>query len=340
MNIFKPGKLKAGDVIGVIAPSGIVEAKGLDASVKILQKWGFKVKLGKHIFKKVDDYSAGTPQERREDFENMATDPEIKAITCAEGGYAASSVLLSLNPRVIEALKISPTLLFGYSDFCVFLNANFSMSIVGAHAPNLVGLYMHNKFTQESLRKFLLGEMELNYGPSFFTKVLIPGKAEGYFLPTNLETLTHLFGSKFDPLENFDGPIILGLEEVWEDKSDVTRLLEEIILHRHFHKVKGIVLGRFVGDSEVEYPEWGKKTSWYDLFVSSLKGLNIPVAEFPNFGHLEEQKKAFKILRKTSNKAKTIYGEKLFLALPVGAKAILNAVPEKPCLKFLEQAVE
>lgn len=340
MNILKPKKLKIGDTIGIIAPSGVVEARGLEAGVKLLQKWGFKVKLGKHIFKKVGDYSAGTPQERREDFENMATNPEIKAITCAEGGYAASSVLLSLNPRVIEAFRANPTLLFGYSDFCVFLNANFSMGIIGAHAPNLVGLASHNKFTQESLRRFLLGEMELNYGPSFFTKILISGKAEGYFLPTNLETLTHLFGSKFDPLENFDGPIILALEEVWEDKSDVIRMFEEIILHRCFDKVKGVVLGRFVGDSEIEYPEWGKKTSWYDLFVSLLKDKNIPVAEFPNFGHLEEQKKAFKILRKASNKLKTIYGEKLFLALPVGARAVLNAVPDKPCLKFLEQAVE
>jgi muramoyltetrapeptide carboxypeptidase len=340
MNILKPKKLKIGDTIGVIAPSGVVEAKSLEAGVKTLQKWGFKVKLGKHIFKKVGDYSAGTPQERREDFENMATDPEIKAITCAQGGYAASSVLLSLNPRVIEAFKASPTLLFGYSDFCLFLNANFSMGIVGTHAPNLAGLGFHNKFTQESLKKLLLGEMELNYGPSFFTKILIPGKAEGYFLPTNLETLTHLFGSKFDPLENFDGPIILALEEVWEDKSDVSRMLEGVILHRCFHKVKGIILGRFVGDSEIEYPEWGKKTSWYDLFVSLLKDKNIPVAEFPNFGHLEEQKKAFKILRKASNKAKTIYGEKLFLALPVGAKAILNVTSEKPSLKFLEQAVD
>lgn len=340
MDILKPKKLKIGDTIGVIAPSGVVEAKGLDSGVKMLQKWGFKVKLGKHIFKKVGDYSAGTPQERREDFETMATDPEIKAITCAEGGYAASSVLLSLNPRVIEAFKANPTLLFGYSDFCVFLNADFSMGIIGAHAPNLVGLASHNKFTQESLRKLLLGEMELNYGPSFFTKVLISGKADGYFLPTNLETLTHLFGSKFDPLENFDGPIILAVEEVWEDKSDVIRMMEEIVLHKSFHKVKGIILGRFVGDSEVEYPLWGKKTSWYDLFCSIFKDKNIPVAEFPNFGHLEEQKKAFKILRKSSNKAKTIYGENLFLALPVGMKAVLNANSEKPSLVFQEQPVD
>jgi len=340
MDILKPKKLKIGDTIGVIAPSGIVDAKSLDAGIKIVKKWGFNVKLGKHIFKKVEDYSAGTPQERREDFENMVTDHEVKAITCAEGGYAASSVLLSLNPRVIEAFKANPTLLFGYSDFCVFLNANFSMGIVGVHAPNLVGLAFHNKFTQESLRKILLGEMDLRYGPSFFTKSLVSGKAEGHFLPTNLDTLTHLFGSKFDPLENFDGPIILGLEEVWEDKSDVGRMFEEIILHRHFDKVKGIVLGRFVGDSEVEYPQWGKKTSWYDLFLSLLKDKNIPVAEFPNFGHLEDQRKIFEILRAKSNKAKTIYGENLFLALPLGTKAVLNVTSENASLQFKEQPVE
>jgi len=338
MNIIKPQKLKIGDTIGMIAPSEAVEAKGLDGGVKILQKWGFKVKLGKHIFKKVEDYSAGTPQERREDFESMVNDAEIKAIGCAEGGYAASSVLLALSPNVIEAFKNRPTLLFGYSDFSVFLNANFSLGITGLHAPNLVGLASHNKNTQESLRKALLGEMDLKYGPEFFANVLIPGKAEGYFLPTNLKTLIHLFGSKFDPLENFDGPIVLGLEEVWEDKSDVKRMFEEIILHRHFNKIKGIVLGRFIGDSEIEYPKWGKKTTWYELFTSSFAGKDIPVAIFPNFGHIAEHRKAFRILR--AKAPKNAYGENLFLALPVGAKVTFNALSNNPSLNFQDQAVD
>lgn len=338
MEILKPRKLKTGDTIGVIAPSGVVEAKGLDNGVKILKEWGFKVKLGKHILKKVDDYSAGTPEERREDFENMASDPEIKAIACAEGGYAASSVLLAFNPTTIEALKSKPTLFFGYSDFSVFLNTNFSIGIAGLHAPNVVGLPSHNKLTLESLKKALMGEMDLNYGLKFFGKILIPGKAEGYFLPTNMETLTHLFGSEFDPLEGFGGPIILGLEEVWEEKSDVKRRMEEIIFHRCFNKVKGIVIGRFVGNSEVEYPKWGKKTSWADLFTSLLKGKNIPAVEFPNFGHIEEHRKLFKILR--SSKSKNIYSENLFLSLPVGAKVVLDANLENPSLKFLDQAAE
>ena len=337
MQIIKPKKLKKGDTIGVIAPSGVVEAKGLETGVKILEKWGFKVKMGKHIMKKVDDYSAGTPQERREDFENMIADPEVKAVACAEGGYAAPSVLLTLNPKVIEELRAKPVLFFGYSDFCTFLNANFSVGITGLHAPNLVGLSAHKKDTQESLKKCLLGEMDLNYCKDFSTKVLIPGKSEGYFIPTNLETFVQLFGSKFDVLECFDGPIILGLEEVWEDKSDVRRNLEKIILHKGFNKIKGIVLGRFIGDSEIEYPKWGKKTTWSELFVSTFKDRGIPIIDFPVFGHLEEHRKVFKILR--SKKEKNIYYN-LFLSLPVGARVVLDANSENSCLKFQDQAVE
>jgi len=336
MQILKPKKLNIGDTIGVIAPSGVIGVRDLDTGVKILQKWGFKVKLGKHIMKKVDDYSAGTPQERREDFENMISNPEIKAIACAEGGYAAPSVLLTLNPKVIEELKNRPVLLFGYSDFCMFLNVNFSMSITGLHAPNISGLSSHKSDTQESLRKCLLGKMELNYDKRFLTKVLISGKAEGYFLPTNLETFIQLFGSKFDPLDNFDGPIVLGLEEVWEDKSDVRRMLEKIILHKSFDKIKGIVLGRFIGNSEIEYPKWGKKTTWSDLFISTFKDRKIPIVDFPVFGHLEEHRKIFKILKKS----KKFFDENLFLSLPVGARVILDADPENPTLKFLDQAVE
>lgn len=335
MQILKPAKLNKGDTIGVIAPSGVVEAKGLEAGVKILEKWGFKVKMGKHIMKNVDDYSAGTPQERREDFENMVIDPEVKAITCAEGGYAAPSVLLALNPKVIDQLKARPVLFFGYSDFCIFLDANLAINVTGIHAPNLVGLSAHNKDTQDSLKKCLIGEMDLNYCKDFSTKVLISGKAEGYFVPTNLETFTQLFGSKFDLLDSFDGPIILGLEEVWEEKSDVRRMLEKIILHKGFNKVKGIVLGRFIGNSEVEYPKWGKKTTWSDLFVSTFKDRGIPILDFPVFGHLEEHRKVFKILRKS----KEIYKENIFLSLPVGARVVLDANSENSCLKFQDQAV-
>lgn len=337
MDIIKPSKLNIGDTIGVIAPSGIADAKYLEAGVKVLKKWGFKVKMGKRIFKKVDDYSAGTPQERRDDFKDMIEDPEVKAISCAVGGYTAISVLLTLNQEIIETIKNKPVIFFGYSDFCVFLNANFSLGITGIHAPNIEALAYHNKKTQDSLKKAILGEMDLNYGSEFFNKVLIPGRAEGYFLPTNLDTLTSLFGSKFDPLATFDGPIILGLEEVWGEKSNVRRMLEEIFLHRYFKKIKGIVFGRFIGNREVEYPKWGKKTSWHDLFLSSFKDKNIPVVDFPAFGHIDERRKAFRVLM--SKAKKNAYGGNVFLSLPVGAKVVLNAFSENPSLTFKDQGV-
>lgn len=340
MNIIKPLKLNIGDTIGVIAPSGIVEAKELEAGVRILEKWGFKTKLGKHIFKKVDDYSAGTPQERREDFKNMIEDPEIKAITCAEGGYAANSVLLTLNQEVIEIIKNKPIIFFGYSDFCFFLNANFSFGVTGFHSSNLTGLSFHNKKTKESLRRAITGEAELSYGKDFFTKVIIQGKAEGYFLPTNLEALARLFGSKFDPLENFDGQIILGLEEVHEDKSTIIRILEQVVYHKKFEKVKGIVLGKFLIERETGYPKWGKKITLSDIFISLLKERNIPIVEFPHFGHMEEQRKAFKILRKKAKPGENIYGDDLFLSLPTGVKVVLNAFPENPSLTFEDQGVK
>lgn len=337
MKVLRPTKLIKGDIIGVIAPSGIVDAKELESGTKILKEWGFKIELGKHIMKRVDDYSAGTPEERREDFEKMVKDPKIKAIACASGGYAASSVIPTLSQEVIRFFKKHPPLLFGYSDFCLFLNSAFSLGISGLHAPNVVSIPLHQKESQESLRKALLGEMDLNYGPRFFRNILIPGKAKGYFLPTNLDELVHLFGSKFDPFQNFDGPIILGLEEVWEDKSNVKRMLEKIIFHRNFKKIKGIILGRFVGNSEAEYPKWGKKNTWSDIFISALKNKNIPVVDFPHFGHMEEHKKMFKILRK---KPKIAYNKNIFLSFPTGVKAILNADYENPYLKFLDQAVE
>lgn len=322
----RPEALKLGDTIGIIAPSGRVDLADLKAGIGVLKSWGFEVKLGKHIFAGVADYSAGTSGERREDFLTMIADPKVKAVACAIGGYAAPSVLLSFDEKVTFCLKKRPTLLFGYSDFSLFLNSLFSLGIVSLQGPNIAGLAYQNKKSQQSLKEALLGNIFKTYGNEFFKEVIFPGKCQGLFLPTNLESLVSLFGSRFDPLKKAPLSLILALEDVALSKSSLKRLLEQLLLHKDFPKVKGVILGNFSKIGEKWYPKWGKSMGLWEIFKEAFKGRGVVLARMPFFGHLEEHRRFFRLFAQK----KALYKE-VFLTLPLGVWARFTA-GENPCL--------
>ena len=62
MNLIKPKKLKIGDTIGIIAPSGEVDFNKILQSVKYFEQKGFNVKLGSHIKCQANGYLAGSDE--------------------------------------------------------------------------------------------------------------------------------------------------------------------------------------------------------------------------------------------------------------------------------------
>src|SRR6185436_1393252 len=80
--IRKPPRLRPGDVVGVIAPAGAVEAERLEAGVRRIEGWGFQVAVGRAVLAR-HAYLAGADADRRADLEEMIADPRIRAIFCA-----------------------------------------------------------------------------------------------------------------------------------------------------------------------------------------------------------------------------------------------------------------
>ena len=112
MNLIKPKKLKKGDTIAIIAPSGEVDMKKIKKAVSFFEKYGFKIRLGKNI-DKCQNYLAGSDEERLEDLHNAFADKEIKAIICARGGYGAIRLINKID---YELIKNNPKIFCGYSD--------------------------------------------------------------------------------------------------------------------------------------------------------------------------------------------------------------------------------
>ena len=100
--IIKPPRLRKGDMIGIVAPSGPVQMQKLQKGIEYLKNNGFAVSLGKYTVRNTG-YLAGTDRERLEDFTKMIVDPNVKAVFFARGDteFRGSFILL-----IIILLKI------------------------------------------------------------------------------------------------------------------------------------------------------------------------------------------------------------------------------------------
>ncbi len=326
----KPQPLVKGDTIGIIAPSDAVEKKTLEEAALIPKSWGLKVKFGQHVYSKVGDFCAGTAEERREDLKAMIYDPEVKAIWCATGGYAATEVLSVFNKESIAYLRQNSKIFIGYSDSCLILNALTSFNLVSLMGPTLWGLPDWDRESQDLVRRFLFGEPVGGIDATRKWKPGISGSAEGKLIACDLETLIFSFGTKFDPIMyGGSGPIILGLEELDIDKSTLQRQIDIIFNHKRASRIKAIIVGRLVNIRELSYPEWGQKFTPQGIFLERVKKMNIPLAFCEDFGHAEWDYPPFRVIKK-------YFGNRKFLTVPNGINAKFTVKEKEVSLEYLE----
>jgi muramoyltetrapeptide carboxypeptidase len=328
----KPKALQKGDVIGVVAPSDAVDKEHVAIGVAVLEQWGLKVKLGNHLFATVGDFAAGSAEERKEDLLMMINDDEVKAVWAAAGGYAATEILPVFTKEVVDKLKKNPKWFIGFSDVCILLNALASFKIASIQGPNLTGLIEKDERSSEWLRKMLFGEEVEEIGSEANWKPMIQGEAVGRLLVSNLDSLVVTFGTKFDPIMHGTGDLILGIEEWLIEKSTLQRQIDMILNHKRNSRIKGMIMGRFVGITERSYPQWGKKVTSEELIEGRVRfrSNGIPLVMLADFGHPIESNW---LKRKFSRYANL----QTFLALPNGIKAKLTVDAISGNLKFLEK---
>lgn len=328
--MIKPFCLKPGDTVGIVAPSDAVDRGSFLDSVDTIKKWGLKVKIGKHVFARVGDFMAGTPEERIEDLRTMIFDPEVKCIWSATGGYAATEVIPAFSKEVIEHLKANPKMFIGYSDVCLILNALFSFKMVSVQGPTVWGLPEWDGRSQDFLRNIIFGTNVGGIGPEAHWTPVFNGVAEGILLNSDLELLIFSFGTKFDPL-SFGGneDIILSLEELDIEKSTLQRQIDIILNHKRANRIKGIFVGRLVNIRELSYPKWGEKLSPQQLISDRVKKLGIPMAFCDDFGHAEWDYGPLATIKK-------YFMNRKFYSLPNGVKARLTVDEKNTQLEFLE----
>ena len=106
-------KLKSGDEVRVIAPSGslkIIAEENIDHAVRSIEALGLKVTFGKNV-NEVDIMGSSSIASRVEDLHEAFADKNIKAILTVIGGFNSNQLLSYLD---YDLIKKNPKIFCGF----------------------------------------------------------------------------------------------------------------------------------------------------------------------------------------------------------------------------------
>lgn len=303
-SVIIPDKLNKGDEIRVIAPSQsmcLLSEETIAIAKQRLESLGFRVTFGKHVFQQIDeDYACASIAERVADLHDAFSDPNVKGILTAIGGFNINQLLNDID---FELIKRNPKILCGFSDITALLNAIYAKTgLITYYGPHFSSFGMKHGFDytpayfkrmlmkrepvtvadseqwsddlwyiHQEQRDFILNEGRL---------VLNPDMCEGRIIGGNLCTLNLLLGSEYMP--DVDGSILFLEDDDLSEKEflrEFDRNLQALLHHAKGKNIKGLVIGRAQINSFMSLDKWQRMIE----LKPELK--NIPIMVNMNFGH-------------------------------------------------------
>lgn len=252
-------RLRPGDRVAVIAPSGPVDPGRLESGCGVLRDLGLDVVVAKHALDRVnlggagqvrDDWQrlAGTDADRAADLQAAWCDPEVRAVVCARGGYGATRVLDHLDWAALAEAAVTdrgPKLLHGSSDITALHTAfGDRFGITTSFGPMPAGVLLSDgagddhEASLASLRAAWFGSAPAAVRG---THALSPGRAEGPLTGGTLALLTAMLGTPCAPAPAA-GRIVF-LEDVAEAPYRIDRMLTQLLQAGWFDGAAGVVLG-------------------------------------------------------------------------------------------------
>ncbi len=279
--MISPNYLQKGDTICIAAPAGRVDRIRVAAAVEVLESWGLKVKLGKHVLESYFNF-ASTDENRLQDFQRMLDDPSVKAILCARGGYGSNRIIDRLD---FDGFVKNPKWIIGFSDITVIHNhIQQHFGIETMHGSMAAGLHHIALFpeTAATLRKVLFGE-KLNYVWPL-DALSKKGQAEGVLTGGNLAILCTLIGT---PSETDTNGKILFIEEIGENLYRIDRMITQLRRAGKLNNLAGLIVGGMT-DIPDKKEEFGKNA--FEIVLDAVKDFDYPVAfDFPA-GHQDDNR--------------------------------------------------
>lgn len=284
-------KLKKGDKVAIVAPSGQIGGKEpIEKALAYLQSLGLEPIFGQHLFKQ-NRYMAGSDTDRAADINAAFANPEIKTIFCARAAAGATRILPLID---YNTARQNPKPLIGFCDNAALMTALWQKSGITSLNGFLLAYDFKNgaptDLVKTQFESWLSGK-----APLFKSGTCVQaGTARGTLLPINLSVLMRLAGTPYFPdLRD----TILVLEDVHERVHKIDLMLQQLKQQPHFNAISGLLFGDWTdcaGDAEDGAVD--------DCLDDFLQDIHVPVIKNFNFGHTPER-----------------------FVLPLGAKVQINA---------------
>jgi muramoyltetrapeptide carboxypeptidase len=270
-DVVVPQRLRSGDRVAVVAPSGRVDGARLQIGLEHLRSWGLEVDVMPSVLAGHErfQYLAADDKARAEDLRNAWLDPQYAAVFCARGGYGVQRMLEYVD---FDELVAVPKWFLGFSDITALHEPLNARGLVTLHGPMAAAVeQLENEVGRERLRALL-------FEPASVTDLLAPhgartvlgGVAEGRLWGGNLALLASSVGTP-----TYAPPAgVVVLEEVDEAGYRVDRMLTQLLRAGWFDEVTGLVIGDFSG---VQDP--------VDVVRERLEPLGVPMVEGAAIGH-------------------------------------------------------
>lgn len=239
-----PACLRPGDTLGVVAPSGPPSRGPLRRGLRALERLGpFALRLAPNLDARWG-YLAGRDAERAAGIMTLVTDPGVRGIVCARGGYGAGRLLEHLDFAVIRR---HPKVFVGSSDVTILLLALLRRAgVVVFHGPMVAPDFgrLRSQRTRDSIRALLLD-------PRRRYALHAAGRWWGRRRPAGLRgpliggNLTLVAASLGTPDEIETAGRVLFLEDVNEEPYRVDRLLWQLRAAGKLRGLRGLLYGDF-----------------------------------------------------------------------------------------------
>ena len=288
---MKPPRLRDGDLVGLIGPSGVADDALLQRCVTNLESFGLRVKPGKHLRAAWGGY-AGTIGQRVEDLHAMFADREVRAVWVARGGSGAGALLPHLD---YELVRRNAKIFVGYSDLTALHLAFLARAgLVSFHGP--VSSSRFSDFSATFLRTVLMeggagrellvaeaNEAEaVEPGQPPFAAIR-PGVATGALVGGNLSVVASLVGTPYMPATR--GGLVF-LEDVGEAPYRIDRMLTQLAQAGITRHAAGVALGVF---RKCVPPDNEPSLSLAEVVRTQMEALPGPSAYGLSIGHIPRQ---------------------------------------------------
>ena len=275
-----PIALRAGDRVAVVSPAGpLGDKKALEAGLARLRRWGLDPQVGKHALESFG-FLAGQDAGRSADVQAAISDPAIRAVFCARGGYGITRILDAID---FAPLAKDPKAIVGFSDVTSLLCAAWTgAGLASFHGP-MTATDNFDPATEELQRALLFEATAPRPMPADASgpppHTMTAGTAEGPLIGGNLSLLAALQGTRFAP--KTAGALVF-LEDCDEAPYRIDRMLTHLTHTGFFKDVAGVLLGDFAGSTP---PQGSEATDLPWVLHDRLGRLKVPVAYGFPFGH-------------------------------------------------------